>query len=198
MSTPATTPDFGSSATAMPDTREAARAIAGVWWLWLVTGVAWIIASLVIVQFNSASIATIGIIVGSMFMFSAVQQFVIAAVTDRLRWLWIIFGLLFGACGLVAFFNPAETFAGLADVLGFLFLTVGVFWIVRAFIDRGPVWWLGVLSGILMVVMAFWTSGQFFIEKAYMLLVFAGIWALLHGVGDIVRAFTVRSLRDEL
>jgi len=30
-----------------------------------------------------------------------------------------------------------------------------------------------------------------------MLLVFAGIWALLHGVTDIVAALTLRALRDE-
>ena len=30
------------------------------------------------------------------------------------------------------------------------------------------------VGGILMIVLAFWTSGQFFIEKAYTLLVFAG------------------------
>jgi len=200
MSTPAATPDFGQSATAMSDSRDAARAVAGLWWLWLVTGVAWIIASVVILQFNQASITTIGIIIGAMFMFSAVQQFVLAAVAPSLRWLWIVFGILIGACGLVAFFNPAATFAGLADVLGFLFLTVGVWWIIRAFVEReaNPVWWLSLISGVLMVIMAFWTSGQFFIQKAYVLLVFAGIWALMHGVTDIVRAFTVRSVRDEL
>jgi len=45
-------------------------------------------------------------------------------------------------------------------------------------------------------VLAFWTSGQFFIERAYTLLVFAGIWALMQGINDIVRAFRLRSLRD--
>ena len=45
-----------------------------------------------------------------------------------------------------------------------------------------------------MLILAFWTSGQFFIEKAYTLLVIAGIWALMSGVTDIVRAFRVRSL----
>lgn len=49
-----------------------------------------------------------------------------------------------------------------------------------------------------MLVLAFWTSGQFFIEKAYMLLVFAGIWALMHGFTDIVRAFQFRSSRIAL
>jgi hypothetical protein len=29
-------------------------------------------------------------------------------------------------------------------------------------------------------------------------LVFAGIWALLHGIGDIVRAFQLRRLDDAL
>jgi hypothetical protein len=46
-----------------------------------------------------------------------------------------------------------------------------------------------------MLVMAFWTSGQFFIEKAYTPLVFAGIRALMHGITDIVGAFRVRNAR---
>jgi len=85
-------------------------------------------------------------------------------------------------------------------VLGFLFLLVGVFWTIQAFIDKegNPVWWLSLLSGILMIVLAFWTSGQLFIEKVYTLLVFAGVWAMMHGLGDIFRAFRVRSIRNEL
>ena len=49
-----------------------------------------------------------------------------------------------------------------------------------------------------MTALAFWTSGQFFIHKAYVLLVFAGIWALMQGVTNIVRAFEVRALREQL
>jgi hypothetical protein len=45
-----------------------------------------------------------------------------------------------------------------------------------------------------MIVLAFWTGGQFFIDKAYVLLVFAGIWAMFHGVNDIFRAFLIRDL----
>jgi hypothetical protein len=47
-----------------------------------------------------------------------------------------------------------------------------------------------------MVILAFWTGGQFFIEKQYVLLVFAGIWALLQGVTDLVRAFQIRKLGE--
>jgi hypothetical protein len=174
------------------------RDVGRLWWLWLVTGIAWIVASLVILQFDRASVTTVGIIVGCMFVAAGVQQFTLAAMADHLRWLWWLFGGLFIICGIVAFIRPVNTFAGLADTLGFLFLVVGVWWTIQAFIERevNSLWWLGLLSGILMIVAAFWTSGQFFFQKAYTLLVIAGVWALMHGITDIVRAFQVRKLRD--
>lgn len=170
------------------------------WWLWLVFGVAWIVASLVILQFDHASVATVGIITGIMFAGAAAQQFLVAAITDRLRWLWAIFGGLFAVAAIICFVNPEDTFAALADILGFLFLVVGVWWMIRAFLLKAATsfWWLDLVAGIMMLTLAFWTSGQFFIEKAYTLLVFAGIWALMHGITDIVRAFQLRSSRIEL
>src|SRR4051794_29502914 len=105
------------------DMTGAVREVAGFWWLWLVTGIMWIVASLVILQFDQASVTTVGVIVGLMFAFAAVQQFVLMAVADRLRWLWAIFGVLFGAAAIICFINPKNTFAGIADILGFLFLT---------------------------------------------------------------------------
>src|SRR5215207_4106499 len=184
----------------MSDPRATAREIADFWWVWIVTGVAWSVAALVVLQFDSASITTIGIIVGGMFWFAAVQQFARAAVADSLRWLWAIFGVFFLVAGIICFVNPEATFAGLADTLGFLFLVVGVCWIVDAFVSRegNDLWWLGLTGGVLMLIMAFWTSGQFFLEKAYTLLVFAGIWALMSAVTDFVRAFRLRGLRDRL
>jgi uncharacterized membrane protein HdeD (DUF308 family) len=197
MSTQATTPEVGGIGVAEA---EGAPDIGGMWWLWLIVGVAWIVASLVILQFDQASITTIGIIVGLMFTVAGVQQLVLAVVAESLRWLWAIFGVLFLIAGVICFVNPKNTFAGMADILGFLFLTVGVWWTIRAFIEKAenPVWWLSLIGGVLMVILAFWTSGQFFIEKAYTLLVFAGVWAMMQGVTDIFRAFAVRSLRDQV
>jgi uncharacterized membrane protein HdeD (DUF308 family) len=48
------------------------------------------------------------------------------------------------------------------------------------------------------VILAFWTSGQLFTDKAYTLLVFAGIWAPMQGIVHICAAFAVRSIRDEM
>lgn len=197
MSSSAAHPEYGHSAMGMAEGDEAVELAASLWWLWLLVGIAWIFAALVILQFDQASITTVGIIIGIMFTFAGLQQFVLAAVTDRLRWLWILFGLVFLAAGVICFINPKDTFVGLADIAGFLFLTVGVWWTIRAFLEQGEssVWWLGLIAGLLMIVLAFWTGGQFFIQKAYTLLVFAGIWALMQGVTDIARAFAIRSLR---
>jgi uncharacterized membrane protein HdeD (DUF308 family) len=56
------------------------------------------------------------------------------------------------------------------------------------------VWWLSLIGGILLVILAFWTSGQFVLERACTLLIFAGIFALFKGVTDTVRAFEIRKL----
>jgi uncharacterized membrane protein HdeD (DUF308 family) len=198
MSDSAATPEMGDISVA--ERAEVARELTGFWWVQLVLGIAWIVAALAILQFDQASITTIGIIVGIMFIVAGMEQFVLAAVADSLRWLWGLFGVLFVIAGVICFINPKNTFAGIADILGFLFLIVGVWWTIRAFIEReeNPVWWLGLIGGILMIMLAFWTSGQFFFQKAYTLLVFAGIWALMQGVTDIFRAFAIRSLRKQL
>jgi uncharacterized membrane protein HdeD (DUF308 family) len=177
--------------------REVAGAVGNLWWLWLVAGIAWIVIALVILQFDSASVTTVGVLIGLMFLLSGFQQFMVAAVAPSFGWLWYLFGVLFLVAGVIALISPENTFAALADILGFLFLLVGVFWTMQAFVDRdvNELWWLGLISGILMIILAFWTGGQFFIDKAYLLLVFAGIWALLHGVTDIVKAFQIRKLR---
>ena len=46
----------------------------------------------------------------------------------------------------------------------------------------------------MMIGLGFWASGQFLVTKAYELLIFAGIWALLHGITDIVKAFQIKRL----
>jgi len=176
------------------------------WWLWLVAGIAWIVISAVLLQFDQASVTTVGVLVGFMFMFAGAQNVAIASaprealenlgVSTAWRWVAGLFAVLFFGAAIASFITPEATFVGLADMLGFLFLLVGFWWIVSAFMERpiNSLWWLGLISGILMTVLAFWTAGQFWIDKAYLLLVFAGIWALMAGVTDIVRAFEIREV----
>ena len=106
---------------------------------------------------------------------------------------------MMGAAGVVALIEPVKTFAEFAEILGFVFMLIGVMWVVRAFYERvvNDLWWLTLTSGILMTIMAFWVSGQFFLTRAYTLLVFAGIFALIAGITDIVRAFQLRRVGSD-
>ena len=49
--------------------------------------------------------------------------------------------------------RPEKTFAGFADILGLVFLMIGLLWTVQAFTERplNDVWRLGLISGSLMV-----------------------------------------------
>lgn len=180
-----------------PDLREVGIGLSKLWWLWLVFGFLWIIIALVVLQFDQASVTTVGVLIGAMFLISGVQQLGLAAMVGGVaRWVLVFFGVLLVIAGIISLISPENTFAGIADILGFLFLIVGIFWIIQAFGERGmnELWWFGLISGVALIVLAFWTGGQFFIDKAYVLLVFAGIWALFQGINDIFRAFQIRAL----
>jgi uncharacterized membrane protein HdeD (DUF308 family) len=170
--------------------------VARYWWVELLLGVLWVVIAVVVLKFNHASVTTVGVLTGLMFLLFAAEEFALAALDPGARWIWALFGVLLTAAGIVALIHPRNTFAGFADILGFVFLLIGVIWMVQAFTERAfnDLWWLGLTSGILMVILAFWVSGEFFLDRAATLLVFAGIWAAMKGITDIVRAFQIRQL----
>jgi hypothetical protein len=180
--------------------REAAREATRAWWLWLVAGVAWIVVSLIILQFDATSVTTVGVLTGVLFTLSAAQNFALVAIPSALRWVAALFGLLFAISALIWFMNPTSTFVALADMLGFLLGLVGVWWMIEAFLERpvNPLWWMGLIAGILMTGLAFSAAAQLAANRAYLLLVYAGLWALMQGITHIARAFAIRRLHDQL
>ncbi|MBV9319947.1 MAG: DUF308 domain-containing protein, partial [Mycobacterium sp.] len=132
--------------------------VASYWRVELLLGVFWVVVSVVVLKFNQASVTTVGILTGLMFLLFAAQESVLAAVDRSRRWLWAIFSVLLAASGIVALIHPTATFAGFADILGFVFVLVGVMWMVQAFTERpvNNLWWLTLIAGILMTGMAFW------------------------------------------
>jgi len=180
------------------DTQRAMKEISQWWWAWLVTGILWIIAALVILRFTTASVVTVGVIIGILFIVSGIEELLVSRVSGGWRWLAIVFGIILLVGGVVALFNPVRAFFALADILGFVFVLIGIFWILDALAtqEQNPLWGLGLVAGIIMIALGFATGAKLLPTRAYMLLVFAGIWALLHGITDIVKAFQIRHIGE--
>ena len=172
--------------------------VASYWWIAFVLGVVWILAGVFILKFNHASVVLVGVLTGILVLLYSLEEFALAAIDRGARWLWAIFGILLAVGGILCLIHPSATFAGVADILAFVFVLIGVVWMYQAFVERAfnDLWWLTLISGILMMIMGFWVSGQFFITRAYTLLVFAGVWALMTGIVYVVRAFQIRKLAD--
>ncbi len=169
-------------------------------WLWLVAGALWFAVSLIILQFDPVSAATVGVIAGAMFVASGVEYLFLGSMMGAAKWLWYLFAGVLIVGGAVALFYPTRTFLAIASILGYMFAVNGIMWVVEAFLarDYNDLWWLHLVAGILMVVQGFWLSGQFLITQAAALLIFAGVWAMIRGFLDITAFFTMRSTADAI
>ena len=60
------------------------------------------------------------------------------------------FGVLLIVAAVISFAEPEDTFVGVADILGVIFMVIGAFWIVQALVERdlNPLWWVGLITGI--------------------------------------------------
>jgi uncharacterized membrane protein HdeD (DUF308 family) len=184
---------------ALQDRTRGARAalwrLAGPWWLLLLTGIAWLILSWVALRFTPASVATVGILLGVLFLFGMVDEFLLAAIGVSWRWLHVIMAVIFAFGAGWSFARPYNAFWTLASILGLLLIFRGTLDIITSVDARAvnSVWWLGLLAGILEILLGFWASGQYLAVRGALLLVWVGLFALFRGISEIVIAFEVRS-----
>ncbi len=179
----------------MTSTQTATRGVSRGWWIFLVTGGLWLIVSMVVLRFNETSRSTVGVIIGIVFVLGMLSEFVMAAVEPGgWKWFHAILGVVFGLAALWCFIQPSDAFWALASVLGFLFLIYGTFEIIVAVAtkDVNPLWWLGLIVGLLLLALAFWSSQQLVTVKANLLLFYVGLMALFRGISQIVFAFALR------
>lgn len=171
-------------------------AISGVWWLFLITGGAWLIISLIVLRFDTASIATVGALLGIVFLIAGLNEWMIAVVRPSWKWAHIALGVLFVIGGFTAFASPYDAFWALASLLGFLLVLKGSLDVIVSAMtkDVNEFWWLGLVTGILELLLGFWASQQFFPARAVLILIWVGFAALLRGITEIVLAFQIHRL----
>ena len=168
--------------------------LAGPWWMLLVTGVAWLIISAAVLRFNTTSVATIGLLIGVVFLIASASEIVLAAARASWGWLHILMSVLFIGAAIWAFVHPYGAFWALATIVGLLLILRGSVDLFTSIDARNinPAWWLGVLAGIVEIILGFWASQQAFPTRALLLIFWVGFFALFRGISDIVVAFEVR------
>jgi uncharacterized membrane protein HdeD (DUF308 family) len=166
----------------------------GPWWAFLLTGIGWLLISVIVLRFDIVSVAAVGVLLGVLFLAGAFNEFLIASVRAGWRWAHILMGLLFAIGAGWAFVSPFGAFWALATVFGLLLILRGALDVVTSLSlkDRSEVWWLGLVTGILLILLGFWVSQQKFPATAVLLLIWVGLFALLRGISEIVIAFEVR------
>jgi uncharacterized membrane protein HdeD (DUF308 family) len=169
--------------------------VARYWWMFIVTGVIWLIISLVILRFTTTSVTTVGILIGVVFALAAITEFMVVGATHG-GWkaVHIILAVLFLLTAIWGFANPEDAFWALASALGFVLVVYGTVELAEAIVSReiNPLWWLGLTLGILLILLGFWTSQQLVAVKAELLILYVGLAAMFRGVGQIVTAFQIR------
>ncbi|WP_051365984.1 HdeD family acid-resistance protein [Hamadaea tsunoensis] len=168
------------------------------WWLFLITGPCWIIASWFVLGFDSRSVVSIAVLAGAVILVAAVAELVQAFIAPGWKWLHAILGVLFLFTGIFAWVNPGRTVFWLAAFIGWYLLFKGVADIILAFLTKSEndAWWLGLVIGIFEVLLGFWAAGRFG-RSLYTLVVLVAAICLARGITDIIMAFRVRKLQQE-
>jgi uncharacterized membrane protein HdeD (DUF308 family) len=168
------------------------------WWIFLLGGFAWLIIAAIVLRFNITSVTTIGLLLGAVFLFSSVFQFALAALLGT-GWavLRVVLGVLFIGGAIWSFARPYEAFWALAAAFGLLLILNGAFDIARSAMAQpiNPLWWLGLVAGILEVALGFWASQQYVPARATLLVLWVGLYGIFNGIGNLVLAFEVRAVR---
>ena len=169
------------------------------WWLMLITGISWIVVSVILLRFDYTSVSAISILFGIVALFAGAAELVnvfIAAGWWKL--LYAVLALVFIVAGVVAFIHPGNTFLALAAVFSFFLIFAGTFDIIISLSTRHEieVWWLQLIGGIIELALGFWAAG-YYGRSSVLLVAWVAAFAIIRGVRDIVLAFRVREIQHE-
>lgn len=170
---------------------------AGPWWLFLVTGIAWLILAKIVLDADFGSVAAIATLTGFVFIAAGVNEFVVAGVVDSWRWLHALMGVLFIVAGVFAFIRPTTAFLSLAAIIGWYLIFKGFLDLVIALSNRlHDLWWLGMVVGLIELLIGFWAAGSPR-QSIALLIIWVGASALTRGVMEIFLAFRLRGFQKQ-
>ena len=174
----------------------AARRLSRNWTTVLLTGIALILAGVLIFSIEW-SVESLAVFIGALFVLEGFGAIVTTGIDNRD--LNAMIGLLSAAAGIAMITWPSPSLAVLGIFLGAWLTVVGTLTISGAFAGRRVLtdWWLLLLIGLIEVplgVLAFVDPGA----TLAALVIVGGIWAVAIGVARVVLAFELRGLPDRV
>jgi uncharacterized membrane protein HdeD (DUF308 family) len=174
--------------------REVVEDAADRWWLFLLTGIAWLVFALLVFQWDYTSVYAVSYLFGVVALVAAVNEFLQITVSSTgWRLAHGLLGVLFLIGGTWALVHPRNAFATLAALIGLFFLAKGLFDVTVAVVtrDQFDLWWLQLVAGLVEILLAFWVAGAF-TEKVILLVVSVGVIALTRGITELLLAFKLK------
>lgn len=178
------------------ETLAVQRQISTAWWLFLITGIAWVLIAFMVLAVDPTTPAMIGYLAGFVLIMAALNEFMTVPFVPAWKWLHIVLGVAFFVVGILALLDPFQTFGILALLIGWYLLFKGIADMTVSIVARDelPLWGVGLASGILEVAIGVWALG-YPGRSAWLLIIWVGIAALVHGITEIALAFTLRGAK---
>ena len=180
--------------------REGAR----YWLVFLVSGIVWLLIAWLVLRLNATSITTVGVLLGVVFLIAGINEFGMASLAPGGWKVWhYVMAVIFLLGGLWGFIRPVNTFFALASVMGLVLVCYGALEVVQGVASQAvnPYWWLQLITGLLLILLAFWVSGSDRVfalaQRTYLILFWVGFLALFRGFSQIMLAFSVRHAGQE-
>ena len=185
----------------LSEERMAVREGARSWWIFFLSGIAWLLIAWMVLRLNETSIATVGVLLGFVLIAAGLNETVLASVMSGGWKVWsYVMAFIFLLGGLWGLIRPIDTFFALASVLGLILIFDGTFTIARSVAWRAvnPYWWIGLISGILLILLSFWVSGSDRVfalqQRTYLILFWVGWLALFKGITQLMLSFGIRRI----
>jgi len=148
-------------------------------------------------SFDLTSVLLISFAFSVVLFLAGIEEALHAAFMEGWRWLHAGMAVLFFLGGVFAIAYPGQTFGTLAVLIAWFLLIKGTAFVCVSLASHGtPLWWMGLIVGGLDIIIGLWAIG-YPGRSAVLLVLWAGIGAIMRGIGDIVMGFQVRHLNKE-
>jgi uncharacterized membrane protein HdeD (DUF308 family) len=167
------------------------KPISHVWWMFLVAGILNVIAGIVVIIHPGFTLLALGIVLGFYLLLAAIMA-IVEGITGAAesRALSIVLGIVALIAGVICIRRPGDSLLAIVVVAGIYLVASGTIRFALAFALPGPRGLpiaVALLQAGLGIVILAWPK-----ESLGTLAILFGIGMLIHGLFDLVTAFTVR------